>query len=132
MEYIVCKKLTGKFICGDVTLPYGTKCCEHGGIIYHEDKPICYIASDVSHKHFARNDDGQGIKRGELILDIQKRLKNTPGAWERIWSDLSIRRYKRGEFSDYWLFNHDFYNASIGDLQYILNVAKGAKHVQNN
>lgn len=127
MEYIVCKKLVGKFICGDVILPYGSKCCEHGGIIYHEDKPICYTTSDIAHKHFARNDDGYGGERGKLLQEIMRRLngKVNQAAWNRVWGDLSIRKYKRKEHADYWLWNHDFFNAPIEDLEYILKVVKG-------
>lgn len=53
-------------------------------------------------------------------------------AWERIWDDPYLRKYKRVEFADYWLFNHDFYNAPIEDLEYILKVVKGGANGQNN
>ena len=46
-------------------------------------------------------------------------------AWGRVWDDPSIRKYKRVEFADYWLFNHDFYNAPVEDLEYILKIVKG-------
>lgn len=48
-------------------------------------------------------------------------------AWGRVWDDLAIRKYKRVEFADYWLFNHDFYNAPVEDLEYILKIVKGEK-----
>lgn len=48
-------------------------------------------------------------------------------AWGRVWDAPAIRKYKRVEFADYWLFNHDFYNAPIEDLEYILKVVKGEK-----
>ena len=48
-------------------------------------------------------------------------------AWGRVWDDPSIRKYKRVEFADYWLFNHDFYNAPVEDLEYILKIVKGEK-----
>ena len=48
-------------------------------------------------------------------------------AWGRVWDEPSIRKYKRVEFADYWLFNHDFYNAPIADLEYILKIVKGEK-----
>lgn len=46
-------------------------------------------------------------------------------AWGRVWDDPAIRKYKRVEFADYWLFNHDFYNAPIEDLEHILKIVKG-------
>lgn len=48
-------------------------------------------------------------------------------AWGRVWDAPAIRKYKRVEFADYWLFSHDFYNAPIEDLEYILKVVKGEK-----
>ena len=53
-------------------------------------------------------------------------------AWGRVWDDPSIRKYKRVEFADYWLFNHDFYNAPIADLEHILKIVKGETNGQNN
>lgn len=53
-------------------------------------------------------------------------------AWGRVWDAPAIRKYKRVEFADYWLFNHDFYNAPIADLEYILKVVKGETNGQNN
>ena len=53
-------------------------------------------------------------------------------AWGRVWDEPSIRKYKRVEFADYWLFNHDFYNAPISDLEYILKIVKGETNGQNN
>lgn len=48
-------------------------------------------------------------------------------AWGRVWDEPAIRKYKRVEFADYWLFNHDFYNAPIADLEHILKIVKGEK-----
>lgn len=53
-------------------------------------------------------------------------------AWGRVWDAPAIRKYKRVEFADYWLFNHDFYNAPIADLEYILKIVKGETNGQNN
>lgn len=53
-------------------------------------------------------------------------------AWGRVWDAPSIRKYKRVEFADYWLFNHDFYNAPVEDLEYILKIVKGETNGQNH
>lgn len=157
MRYIVHRRFRDKVICGHVNLPYGTVCELKGEVLYHRDKPLCYATSENAHQFFARDDDGQGEKRGKLVRDILARLtkndvkyfeedkspfgggiiypdklavynareKERKEAWERVWDDPYIRKYKRVEFADYWLFNHDFYNASIEDLEYILKVVKG-------
>lgn len=36
------------------------------------------------------------------------------------------QKYKKAGHEDYWLWNHDFYNADIEDLKYIANLI-GAK-----
>lgn len=132
MNYIVTKRFKGKTMCGNVNLAYGTECEEKGNTIYYNGKPLCFTTSENAHQYFSRNDDGQGERRGELVHDILARLKNNQGAWDRVWSNLSIRKYKRVEFADYWLFNHDFYNAPIEDLEYILKIVKGETNGQNN
>ena len=53
-------------------------------------------------------------------------------AWGRVWDAPAIRKYKRVEFADYWLFNHSFYNAPVEDLEYILKIVKGETNGQNN
>lgn len=132
MNYIVTKRFKGKTMCGNVNLAYGTECEGKGNTIYCNGKPLCFTTSENAHQYFSRNDDGQGERRGVLVHDILARLKGNQGAWDRIWGNLSIRKYKRVEFADYWLFNHDFYNAPIEDLEYILKVVKGETNGQNN
>lgn len=85
-------------------------------------------------KYFEGDDSpfGGGKIYPEKLAAYNAREKERKEAWDRVWSNLSIRKYKRKEFADYWLFNHDFYNAPIEDLEYILKVVKGEKNGQNN
>lgn len=143
MRYIVHRRFRDKVICGHVNLPYGTVCELKGEVLYHRDKPLCYATSENAHQFFARDDDGQGEKRGELTQEIQRLLSNRNDkvkgragtwqeAWNRIWADLSIRKYKRIEHADHWLFNHAFFNAPIEDLEYIRDIVKGVNHEQDH
>ena len=127
MNYIVTKRFKGKTICGNVNLAYGTECEEKNNTIYYDGKPLCFATSENAHQYFSRNDDGQGERRGELVREIMGRLKGNSEAWGRVWDDPAIRKYKRVEFADYWLFNHDFYNAPVEDLEHILKIVKGEK-----
>lgn len=61
----------------------------------------------------------------EESAQAQAARKERNEAWGRVWGDPAIRKYKRVEFADYWLFNHDFYNAPVEDLEYILKIVKG-------
>ena len=132
MTYLVTRRFKAKTMSGIVNLPYGTACELRGETIYHGGKPLCFVTSENAHQYFSRNDDGKGERRGELVREIMGRVKGNSEAWGRVWDDPSIRKYKRVEFADYWLFNHDFYNAPIEDLEYILKVVKGETNGQNN
>ena len=127
MTYLVTRRFKAKTMSGIVNLPYGTACELRGETIYHGGEPLCFVTSENAHNYFSRNDDGQGERRGELVRDILARLKGNQPAWDRVWGNLSIRKYKRVEFADYWLFNHNFYNAPVEDLEYILKIVKGEK-----
>lgn len=126
MEYIVYNELTAKVICGDVHLDRGEVATEKAGLIKYRGKPICFNTSEIAHQHFSRNDDGNGLERGDLILSIFEALK--PGAedyeekWAKVYDDEVCQKYRREEFAENWLWNHAFYNAPIEDLDYILNL----------
>lgn len=130
MEYIVHKHFKAIAICGEVNLPSGTPCEEIDGLIFCNGEPLCVTTSENAHKHFARNDDGQGLLRGKLTQDIQrtlaKRNAKYQARWDKIWECPMCQKYKRIEHADYWLWNTDFFNAPIEDLKEIAKIIKEA------
>ena len=124
MQYIVPRRFKGKAICGYVNIPAKTICSEHDGTIYYGDKPLCVARSENAHIFFARNDDGNGMYRGELTRKIINKLIHKDSLyqkrWDAVWDDALCQKYKRHEHADHWLWNHLFFNADIKDLQYIL------------
>ena len=85
---------------------------------------LLHRKSQNAYDYFARNDDGKGLERGKLTAEIIKLLNNRNDGkyqdrWDRIWGDLSLLKYKRPEHDDYWLWNFDFFNASIEELNRI-------------
>ena len=93
---------------------------------------IPYIKESIL-STFANNNDGCGLLRGQLTQNIQKTLEKPERAteeeiktnnerWEKIWTDRICSKYKRLEYDDYWLWNHDFYEAAIIDLNYIAGI----------
>lgn len=132
MKYIAHKRFKGKAICGEVNIPAQTECSLQDGVILCDDLPICFSTSEIAHQYFAPNDDGNGMKRGKLTQAIQKTLSkrddNYQPRWDKIWEDELCQKYKREEYADYWLWNHDFFNADIEDLRYIAHLigVKGA------
>ena len=95
-----------------------------------DGKPICFTTSENAHQYFARNDDGQGVERGKLMQSIQRKLAKRDGAyqgrWDKVWEDKICAKYRRKEYDDFWLWNHEFFNAGIEDLKYIAKLV-GAK-----
>lgn len=112
-----------------------TECESIDNVICLDGKELCVTTSQNAHDYFARNDDGQGMLRGTLTQNIMKALHtdNDPrtdtvyqAKWDKVWDDALCQQYKRIEYADFWLWNHDFYNAPIEDLRYIAKLV-GAK-----
>lgn len=133
MNYIVHRRFKGNTLCGEVNLPAMTECALLDNIIHYDNIPICYIKSENAHQYFAINEDGQGMKRGKLTQMIQKKLaKRDEGyqsRWDKIWEDGLCQKYKRVDHADYWLWNHEFFNAPIEDLLHIAGLI-GIKGVE--
>ena len=132
MQYITIKRFKRRGIGGYVNIPYGkTLELKDDVLLYYDDKPVCVARSAASHEHFTRNDDGNGLERSKLSHAIINALASenfdTPQerneAWQAIWNDSLTQKYRRPEHLDYWLWNDDFYNASIDDLKYIAALA---------
>ena len=131
MEYIITKRLQGKCIAGNVNIPYGTKAQEHGGVIFCAGLPICYQGSQIALDYFARNDDGQGLRRGALTQEIVKRLGKRDtlyqDRWNAMWSDERANRLRRKEHADHWIWSVDFYDAPVPELERILKIIKAVR-----
>lgn len=124
MEYIIYKDFNGKAICGEVNLPKGTICTEKNGRLYHGTDELCLKNSQRAFDYFARNHDGRGLERGELISTIKDTLaiadEHRYERWYRVWNNPACRQFNRG--GDFWNWNYAFYNAEIYILQYIKNL----------
>lgn len=130
MKYIVHRRFRGKTICGDVNLPAMTVCESDGVAIRHNGNVICAIRSFAAHQFFAIDEDGMGMERGRLTQAIQKTLSKRDDdyqkRWDKVWDDAICQPYKREDYDDFWLWNHDFFNADIEVLRHIANLV-GAK-----
>lgn len=128
MEYIVCKQFNTKAICGEVNLPVGTVCQYDQGYIIHDGKPLCVVTSENAHHYFAKNNDGKGLERGQLVQSILEKLREQDDGyeerWEKVEKDPICKAYKRHDHPDNWLWNHSFYGASIENLTHIWNLIK--------
>ena len=135
MEYITHKRFKQKALCGNINIPATTICELVNNVITYRDQAICLVTSENSHKYFARNDDGHGLLRGKLTQSITKCLEkkdtNYQNRWNKVWQDAVCQKYRRQEHNDWWLWSHEFFNASIEDLKHIANII-GVKEADYN
>ena len=96
-----------------------------GRFIAYKNAAVCATTSEDAYRYFARNDDGQGMKRGKLTYEIaySERRPNkedgyrfTPEEREILSTDYA--RFIRQD-SDMIIFNSDFFNAEISELEEI-------------
>lgn len=123
MEYIIYKDFNAKAICGAVNLPRGTICTERNGVIYHGADTLCSKKSENAYKYFARNNDGKGLERGELITSIKTALaiqdEHTYERWYRVWNNPVCQELNSSPNSNSCVWNYGFYSADIDTLDYI-------------
>lgn len=123
LNYITHRRFKGKGISGEVNIPVFTELYQIKNYLVTDDQIICFVTSENAHNYFARNDDGNGIERGELTKKIKKKLNKNDDSYQQRWDlvcdDPICLKYKKQELNDYFLWNHDFYNAPIEDLQHI-------------
>lgn len=132
MKYIVIKRFKRKGMDGEFNIPYGTQLDEIGGVLFYNGKKVCNDHSAVMREYFTRDDDGNGKKRAKLAKEICDTLHIREGEtqeewderWKVVWKDELCRKYNKQPDSSDWLWNIEFYNAPIEDLEYIKTLIK--------
>ncbi|MBR0096609.1 MAG: hypothetical protein IJP88_05475 [Synergistaceae bacterium] len=70
-EYITHTRFDGKDINGrEILIRRGHKLERKGELLYYDERPVCVHRSLVGKQHFAKNDDGLGLERGDLTYAI--------------------------------------------------------------
>ena len=116
-RYIARKRARFKGCNGrQVNIPYGSTLEERDGFLLWNGEPVCVDASQNAYDYFSRDDDGQV---GAIISRLEKRDKDHQARWNKIWPDAICQKYKLSEHKDFWLWNHDFFNAPVEDLRHI-------------
>ena len=93
--------------------------------IAYKNAAVCTTWSEDAYRHFARNDDGQGMRRGRLTWEIAyaKRRPNEENGYRFTEEQQRILVEKYGRFlrsdCDTIVFNKDFFNAEIEELEEI-------------
>lgn len=134
-QYVAHRRFKENAICGKVDIKAGEKLTEIGGMLFLGKDPVCCASSENAHQYFAKNNDGYGLLRGQLTQAIQNALARPDRAtpeetrlyiqkWDKVWADKLCAKFKRTDFDDYWLWNHDFFEAPIFHLQYIADLVE--------
>lgn len=131
MQFITSRDYIGKIISDDEihTIPRGTTATKVGNcLVISGLGVICLLSSQVAHKHFARNDDANGLLRGDLTFSIAYAPRDAGNGFR--FSDAE-QKILRQDFThwlkpldDVILFNDDFFNADISDLQNLADILK--------
>ena len=123
IPYIVRRRARFLSICGPVNLPYGTEVSSDGAFLTVNGEKLCSITSQNAYDFFSRNDDGHGLERGKLVQDIrctlERRDEKHQVRWDKLWADAGANRLRRADHKDFWVWNHDFYNADVNELRRI-------------
>lgn len=134
-QYVAHRRFKENAICGKVDIKAGEKLTEIGGMLFLGKDPVCCASSENAHQYFAKNNDGCGLLRGQLTQAIQIALARPDRAtpeetrlyiqrWDKVWADKLCAIYKRTEYNDFWLWNHEFFGAPIFHLQYIADLVE--------
>ena len=128
MKYITHHRFRGLALCGEeLNLPYGTELTVEGDFLMTADgKCVCCVSSDNGQRHFAVNDDGQGLERGRLTYAIafgtgRRRCGNSGYRFSDKEREMLIRDWGRflRQDTDFILFNDDFFAAPVEELERI-------------
>ena len=129
MRYITNRRMRIKSISGDVNIPYGKSLDLVGDMLYYHGKPMFVRTSQNARDYVSRDDDNKGKVRGELVHKIMDILakpgEDRQAKWDKIWEDKYLDKFRSKQFSDYWIWNIDFYEATSEDLEYILARIEG-------
>lgn len=80
MIYICHEAFNGNCLSGEMEIDRAAILQAENGILYYRGKPVCLVNSQAGKDHFARHDDGAGLRRGELTKAIT-RLRKAPAKY---------------------------------------------------
>lgn len=130
IEYITTRRARFMGVSGPANVPWGTPVQAVDGFLVLNDVPLCAVTSQNAYDYFARNDDGNGMERGQLTASIIARLstrdKDHQARWNKVWEDPRYEKYRRQDSPDFWLWGHAFFEAPVEDLRHIADLV-GAK-----
>lgn len=122
MEYICHTRYKKRGASGrEYNIRRGTVLNSIGAYIAKDNAAVCRVDSEDAYMHFSRNDDGLGMRRGELTAAIaySDRHPNEDNGYRFTEAEIEMLEADYGDFLrklDVIRFNHKFFNADIDVL----------------
>lgn len=123
MEYICHRRYKKTGASGkEYNFRRGTKLETISNFIALNDGAVCSAKSLDAFQYFSRNDDGRGLERGDLTYAIafspRKPNKDNDFRFTDKEREMLCKEYKHFlKDMDFIVFNYDFFNAEIEELQ---------------
>ena len=115
MEYIAHKPFCRKALGGEVNIKRGETLHEKNGFLFWGNILVCLSTCQAAKEHFAINEDGNGLRRGDLTYEIAFRKPLSELQKSILVTDLSLRKYLVDD-ARVILFNDVFFHASMIEL----------------
>lgn len=115
MEYVAHKPFCRQSLGGEVNIKRGDKLEERNGVLFFRGRPVCFRDCQAAKEHFSVNDDGDGLRRGDLTHEIAFGKPLTEIQKSVVLSDQTIRKYLVDDCRVI-LFNDAFFHASMLEL----------------
>ena len=125
MKYVAHRDYSGMTLDSSkvtVKIPKGTSLECKDRLIWYDGVAVCMKDSYTGHRHFARDDDGRGLERGELTYKLAYAPRIIEGTGYRFTDEerkMISEKYSR------WLkpklcailFNDNFFSADVDELK---------------
>ena len=115
MEYIAHRPFQRKALGGEVNIRRGDTLHEQDGLLFWGNILVCLSTCQAAKEHFAINEDGNGLRRGDLTYEIAFRKPLSELQKSILVTDLSLRKYLVDD-DRVILFNDVFFHASMLEL----------------
>lgn len=115
MEYIAHRPFQRKALGGEVNIRRGDTLHEQDGLLFWGNILVCLSTCQAAKEHFAINEDGNGLRRGDLTYEIAFRKPLSELQKSILVTDLSLRKYIVDD-DRVILFNDVFFHASMLEL----------------
>ena len=115
MEYIAHRPFQRKALGGEVNIKRGDTLHEKNGLLFWGNILVCLSTCQAAKEHFAINEDGNGLRRGDLTYEIAFRKPLSELQKSILVTDLSLRKYLVDD-DRVILFNDVFFHASMLEL----------------